>query len=223
MSDAKSYIKLMRKMQKWEWYKDSVTKSLFLHLLLKANWKDGEWQGIKVKRGQLVTGRKALAFETGIKESTIERHLKRLQKSGEVGQQTNNKFRVITVCKYNDYQAVECEVEQQIEQQLTQQLTQQVDTIEEVKEVKKTTNSKKFNPLDSKPDSIDEKDWQDLITHRKAVKATSSERAYQAIINQIEIAVRNGFSPKECIDEICNRSWRGFKAEWLHRNVYRRI
>ena len=48
------YIKLFRKMLNWEWYTDVNTKVLFLHCLLKANWKDGSWHGHKYKRGQFI-------------------------------------------------------------------------------------------------------------------------------------------------------------------------
>lgn len=37
------YIKIHRKMLDWEWYDDIPTKTLFLHLLLTANWKDSKW------------------------------------------------------------------------------------------------------------------------------------------------------------------------------------
>jgi len=34
----------------WEWYDDINTKVLFIHLLIKANWKEKKWRGIKIKR-----------------------------------------------------------------------------------------------------------------------------------------------------------------------------
>lgn len=33
------YVKISRKILEWEWYTDINTKVLFLHILLKANWK----------------------------------------------------------------------------------------------------------------------------------------------------------------------------------------
>ena len=59
------YIKLFRKFEDWEWYKDTNTKSLFLHLLLSANHKDSKWQGIEIKRGQLITSIQHLVDELG--------------------------------------------------------------------------------------------------------------------------------------------------------------
>ena len=40
-----SYIKIDRKILDWEWYRNLNTCRLFFHLLLKANWKDGRFEG----------------------------------------------------------------------------------------------------------------------------------------------------------------------------------
>ncbi len=61
MSD---YIKLSRKILDWDWYTDVNTCHLFLHMLLKANWKDGRFEGIEVPRGSLVTSTNKLSKET---------------------------------------------------------------------------------------------------------------------------------------------------------------
>ena len=65
------WIKIYRKMLDWEWYRDVNTKSLFLHLLLIANSKDGEWQGVPIKRGQVATSLSSLARELGMSIQTI--------------------------------------------------------------------------------------------------------------------------------------------------------
>lgn len=38
------YIKLYRSLLDWEWYDDTVTKCLFLHLLLTVNAYDEDWK-----------------------------------------------------------------------------------------------------------------------------------------------------------------------------------
>lgn len=73
----------------------------------------------------------------------------------------------------------------------------------------------RFNPRKIRPDFITEKDWDDLILHRKTGKGLNTERAYKGIIKELAIATETGFSVKECIDEMSNRSWKGFKAEWM--------
>ena len=87
---------------------------LFLHLLLEANHEDKKWQGIIVKRGQLVTGRQALSRDTGISVQTIRTCLKRLQQTGEIIQKSTKKFSIITLCNYEDYQDRDDEANQQL-------------------------------------------------------------------------------------------------------------
>ena len=62
MADA--FIKLYKKMLDWEWYDDPNTCRVFLHCLLKANWKSGSWHGINYEPGQFITSLPSLAAET---------------------------------------------------------------------------------------------------------------------------------------------------------------
>ena len=88
----------------WEWYDDLYMFRLFMHLLLKANYRDKEWHGTIIKRGQLVTSLANLSAETGLTYKQVRSCLDKLEKTGEVGRQTTNKFTIITVCKYGKYQ-----------------------------------------------------------------------------------------------------------------------
>ena len=98
------YIKLFRKIQEWEWYKDNATFKVFLHLLLVANRKDEEWHGMTVKRGQRLTSRKHLAEETGLSVQQIRTALSHLQITQEITMLTTKTYTLITVEKYDDYQ-----------------------------------------------------------------------------------------------------------------------
>jgi hypothetical protein len=97
------WIKLHRQFINWEWYDLSEMVHLFVHLLLKANHKDGEWRGIKLNRGQLITGLNQLNKETKISIQTIRSCLKKLEKTGEINRETNNRFSLITICNYDSY------------------------------------------------------------------------------------------------------------------------
>ena len=59
-----NYIKLSRGLLEWEWYTDINTTRLFIHMLLKANWKDGNFKGTTVSRGSFVSSIGKLAGET---------------------------------------------------------------------------------------------------------------------------------------------------------------
>lgn len=100
----KEHIKLFRKIINWEWYTDVNTTKLFLHCLLKANWKDGNWRGYKYERGQFITSIGTLAKETGLTQKQVRVALDHLIRTGEVASKNYPKFRVITVNSYAEYQ-----------------------------------------------------------------------------------------------------------------------
>lgn len=88
----------------WRWYKDDATKSLFIHILFKANVKSGDFRGITVKRGQLITSREKLAEETGLTIQQVRTGLNRLKSTNEITCETTNRYTLITVVNYNSYQ-----------------------------------------------------------------------------------------------------------------------
>lgn len=109
MTEYCSWAKIYRNLLEWGWYKDSATKDVFLHLILKANFNDTEYKGRQIKRGQLVTGRKKLAEELGITESSVRIALNHLKQTGEITTQSTTKYTVITVTNYNKYQSIDGE------------------------------------------------------------------------------------------------------------------
>ena len=131
------YVKISRKILEWEWYTDINTKVLFLHILLKANWKDGRFQGIEVPRGSLVTSYQSLADETGLTIRNVRTAIKHLKKTGEVTVNRHAKFSVITVKNYNQYQTSDKQVTVN-----RQGSDSQVTTIEEGKKERKEKYNK---------------------------------------------------------------------------------
>lgn len=96
-------------MLSWEWYSDVNTKTLFLHLLLTVNHKEGSLCGKRIGRGQRVCSRATLADETGLTENEIRTAIKHLISTNEI---TSENIRInrsnctlFTVNKYNDYQS----------------------------------------------------------------------------------------------------------------------
>jgi hypothetical protein len=102
---ADRFIKLYDKILKWEWYKNTNTKVLFLHLLLRANYKDLSLEGHKILRGQLVTSLPSLASETGLTQRQVRVSLEKLIMTGEVSSKAYPRYRVITIVHYDDYQS----------------------------------------------------------------------------------------------------------------------
>lgn len=98
------YIKLFRQIVDWEWYDDIPTCRLFIHLLLKVNHADCNWQGKKIERGSCITSFASLSAETNLSVEQIKRALKNLQKTGEIKKISTNQNTLIIVTKYDDYQ-----------------------------------------------------------------------------------------------------------------------
>ena len=100
------WIKLHRMLKDWEWYHDSQMVHLFIHLLFIANYEPSNWRGHKLERGQIITGRKQLANDTGISEQSIRTCLERLKSTNEITIQSTNRFSIITINKYDSYQVL---------------------------------------------------------------------------------------------------------------------
>lgn len=117
------YIKLHRKITGWEWYGDPDTFRVFVHLLLMAEYEDRKWHGITIKRGQVLTTRKKLAEETGLTERKVRTALLHLKSTSEVTSTSTNKWTLITIEKYSDYQVIHNQSDQQTDQQSDHQPT----------------------------------------------------------------------------------------------------
>lgn len=101
-----NWIKLFNKFMYWEWYRDQNTKSLFIHCLLKANWKDGRFEGVNIKRGSFATSLNTLQKELGLSKQEVRTAIKHLISTQELTQEQHGKFSVITVKNYELYQQV---------------------------------------------------------------------------------------------------------------------
>lgn len=108
------WVKLYTKLLNWEWYSDINIKVLFIHCLLKANYKDKEWQGTIIKRGSFVTSREKLSEETSLTVQQIRTALKKLKSTNEITIDTTNKYTIISIVNYEMYQQNNQENNQQI-------------------------------------------------------------------------------------------------------------
>lgn len=122
------HIKLDRKILNWEWYQDANTSRLFIHLLLIANYKNGRWMGNEVLRGQLITGLKELSQQTGLTIMQVRTCFDKLKLTREITVKVTNKFRVVTICKYDIYQSFNNEDNNQINNQISSQVTNKQQT-----------------------------------------------------------------------------------------------
>jgi biotin operon repressor len=115
-----SFVTLDRKILEWEWYTDSNTMRLFIHCLIKANWKEKEWMGTTIKRGSFITSGDKLSDQLNLSRKQIITSLKKLKQTGEIITKGHNKYTLVTIIKYDDYQKINKEEGQQRDNKGTQ-------------------------------------------------------------------------------------------------------
>lgn len=91
-------------METWRWYGQPNTLALFIHILFLANWEDKDWHDVTIKRGSFITSVEHLAIESGLSIQQTRTALTNIQKTGEITNKTTNKYTIITVNKYDEYQ-----------------------------------------------------------------------------------------------------------------------
>lgn len=114
-------IKLFRQFREWEWYQDEHVKSVFIELLLTANYKVSRWKGRTIERGQLVTSLGSLQIALGLSIQEIRTALEKLESTGEITKESTNKFSIITICNFDKWQTMNREEQQTNNKQITSQ------------------------------------------------------------------------------------------------------
>ena len=109
--EDKSYIKLFRKLLNSPIFENEKALKIWIWCLLRATHKErlqlvGQ-QEIKLQKGQFVFGRKKASEELKMTESTIYKYIKLLEKLQMISINSNNKFSVITVERWEEYQVGE--------------------------------------------------------------------------------------------------------------------
>lgn len=105
MKTFNGYVRLYRSLLSWQWYQNPNVLRLYIHLLLKASFKDFEYEGGSYKAGSVITGRKKLAEELKISEWQVLTAIEKLKSTGEITVNTTNKFTVITVNNWQESQS----------------------------------------------------------------------------------------------------------------------
>lgn len=133
-----NYISLNRKILDWGWYNKPNTCRLFIHILLKANYKEKKWEDILIKRGTFITSTDKLAKELGLTRQIVRTALSNLTRTKEVTIITNRKYSLITVNKYDEYQIIDKDNQQITNRQPTD--NQQITTTNNVNNINNVNN-----------------------------------------------------------------------------------
>lgn len=175
---AEPFVKLYKKMLDWEWYDDANTMRLFIHCLLRANWKEGSWHGIPYKPGQFITSIPTLANETDLSVQQVRTALSHLISTGEVTSYQQGKCRIITVNNWDLYQDGN-KVSNKKTTGYQQDGNKVVTTDKEYKEIKE----EKEYIYSSVPEI--EKAFSEFVEMRKKIRKPMSDRAVELAIEKL--------------------------------------
>lgn len=104
MTAPEGFILLHKKMLEWEWYDDGNTMRVFLHFMLKANYKDAKWRGHEIKRGQFISTPKKVSEDLALSVKQVRTAISKLERTGETASKGSTQHTVFTVINYDDYQ-----------------------------------------------------------------------------------------------------------------------
>lgn len=108
-NDGKGFALLHRKIMDVPFYKDAEAAHLWVHLLLRANHEQTlvstDVGDVMCERGEFITGRNTLAMETGLTADRVKSLLRKFHNLGMITTKSNNRFTVLKVVKYDEYQS----------------------------------------------------------------------------------------------------------------------
>lgn len=192
--DGNTYIKLYRKFIDWEWYQDSNTKLVFIHLLILAEWKDVKRKGVELKRGQCLVTEASLSEDLGMSRQEIRTALRHLISTNEISKQatrvaTNgktNSMTLITIEKYSTYQGMDNFSNPASNQGNDQPLTKHQPSTNQpsysMKNNKNYYNSKNNNARAREGEvNLDDESYDDFKEHFSPVSQMCSQRARERL------------------------------------------
>lgn len=148
MSELNGYVKIHRKLLQWGWYQDHAVKEVWLHLLLTASFRQSTYRGITIEPGQCIVGTEQMAKDLGFTRQQIRTALNKLNSTNEITTKSTNKFSIVTLVNWEEYQLKENLSTNEITNTLTneqptnnQQITNKQPHLKNVKNVKNKRNN----------------------------------------------------------------------------------
>ena len=206
------WIKLHRSLLEWEWWDDKKATRLLLFLLCAVNHEEKKWKGVTIPAGSMVLSWETLSQKVGLTVQECRTSMKKLEKSQEVTRKTTNKYQLVTLVKWQKLQSSNSQTtsESTGKQQST---NKQLTTTKESKEVKEVKKKEVFNfkkeLIDLNFDSLLVSDWLEV---RKLKKARNTKTAFNGFIKEVK---KTGQNQNDILRICVERSWSGFKAQWL--------
>ena len=199
------FIKLDRRMLDWQWYQNQNTKDVFLHMILKANWKDKKYMGIDVPRGSFVSSYAKLAGELNMSVKSVRTAIEHLKKTGEAASKGQGKYTVFTVVSYDRYQS---EGQTNGKQTASKGQTNGRQSAGKGQLLRKERNKEcKNNTIYSANDALNHA-INDFVASRKNMRSPMTDRAIELLIKRLEKIAQNDDERIEILNRAIEGGWK---------------
>ena len=196
------FITLHRKLLDWEWYNDTNTKTLFIHCLLKANWEEKKWKGILIERGTFITSFQCLSEETNLSVKQVRLCISKLESTKEIVKKGTNKYTLLTIVKYDEYQCVENE------------RANKRQTKDKQRAITNNITIKQNNT------SLDLKiDWEKLMNQFNEITGKNTKVINQQVKNKILARLKEGYTKQDLLNAIQNCFNDPYHKETNHKHL----
>lgn len=102
--DRTGYILIDRNILEWKYWQKHNTLIVFLWLLLKAQFHESYFAGVKIERGQVATSIEGIMSTCNLSRQEVKTALVHLKTNGEITTARHSQFLVITIVNYSKYQ-----------------------------------------------------------------------------------------------------------------------
>ena len=102
--DREGYILLDRNILNWQWWQKHNTLIVFLWLLMKAQFHESYFQGVKIERGQVATTLANIEQPNKMTRQQVRTAISNLKSTNAITITRHAKFLVITIVNYEEYQ-----------------------------------------------------------------------------------------------------------------------
>ncbi len=222
------YIKAFRTFLNWEWYTTPNTMRVFFHCLLRANYQESNWKGIKIPLGSFVTSIAKLAFELDLTPEQVKYAIHNLKLTNEITTNSTNKNTIINVVNWAKYQSNNLEIPQQNQEQIpfifnsnSTQIPFILPTDKNIKNIKKERIKESLKPLSNDKVKInlfeefangDEellKTLQDFNEMRNKIRKPLTDRAKSILLNRLKEFKDKGHNIIEILEQSIYFSYQG--------------
>ena len=102
--EREGYILIDRNMCEWQWWQKHNTVIVFLWLLMKAQFHESYFQGVKIERGQVATTIAGIEQPCKMTRQQVKTAISNLKSTNAITITRHSRFIVITIVNYEEYQ-----------------------------------------------------------------------------------------------------------------------